>query len=108
MVNDAMNKAIIDAGIPGAAKIQNDDAIAPSVSAGVVFGFLFFAVIALLMVAGLFVEYTSFLGWNDEVENEELHWTKRDKLLVQSKTPAGKAMLAFSPGRNLRKMFYSP
>mmetsp|Transcript_23891 Transcript_23891/g.26509 ORF Transcript_23891/g.26509 Transcript_23891/m.26509 type:complete len:315 (+) Transcript_23891:73-1017(+) len=66
-----------------------------------IFAIIFFSFIALMLVLGLVIEYTPLL--NKSKINEDLNTD-----VAQNKTVLGKAVIAFSPARNMRKLFYSP
>lgn len=70
-----------------------------------VLGGILFGSIFILMILGLIVEKTNFLGnvYNGDV-NEEIN----DRDLVKGKSAVGKFFLCFSPSRNIYKIFYSP
>ena len=78
------------------------------VSAGNTIGFIFFGSLVLLCFLGMVVEYSSIFGYPNYEGIEEEDDSKRDKILVQSKSAPGRALLAFSFSRNLRKMFWTP
>uniref|UniRef100_A0A7S3P2S4 Acyltransferase 3 domain-containing protein n=1 Tax=Euplotes crassus TaxID=5936 RepID=A0A7S3P2S4_EUPCR len=78
-----------------------------SVSGWHIFGFIAFGFFSLFFIVGLFVEYTSLFGQVPPQE-ESASDTQKDKALVNSKSFIGKFFLAFSPSRNLQKMFYTP
>lgn len=73
--------------------------------------------IGLLLIIGLITEYSTFfskpgLGDHDfryleDNMDDPMTDNQVDKDLVQSKTKLGLFFLSFSPGRNLRKIFYT-
>ncbi|CAI2360759.1 unnamed protein product [Moneuplotes crassus] len=79
----------------------------PVVSGWHVVGFIGFGLIGIFLILGLLVEYTEFMGQIPPAD-EPLSDALQDKLLVKSKSLLGKIFLAFSPSRNLKKMFYTP
>jgi len=89
----------------GEAFIPNKSPV--TVSGGHIVGFVGFGFIGVLCILGLFVEYTSFMGQVPHTD-EPLSDANKDKMLVASKSMPGKLFLAFSPSRNLKKMFYTP
>ena len=70
-------------------------------SAGRIVGIIFFSFFGLLLILGVVIEYTPLLNkpFPNEDENADV---------AHNKTIMGKALIAFSPSRNLRKLFYSP
>ncbi|CAI2360959.1 unnamed protein product [Moneuplotes crassus] len=106
---DGMSSLIHQIGMPpsvvGDVHIPSKDPI--TVSGWQIVGFIVFGFIAILLILGLLVEYTPLMG-QVPLTNESLSETKKDKMLVASKSLLGRSLLAFSPSRNLKKMFYTP
>ncbi|CAI2360836.1 unnamed protein product [Moneuplotes crassus] len=111
IVADALTKLIEK--IPSPVPIQAEGVIhfpnkeVPTVSAGHVFGFIGFGLLGVCLILGLFVEYTSLFS-TQLTFGDDMNESQQDKALIKSKTLLGKTLLAFSPARNLRKMFYTP
>ena len=65
-------------------------------------GITFFSLLACVCIVGMVVEYTSLF------DRYKSHVTEPSKDVAQDKNLIGKIFIAFSPSRNLIKLFYSP
>lgn len=101
---DIISQAIVKAsdGLIGSAYFYFAEETTPKMTGWRVFGIIFFTLLAAVCVFGVVVEYTGiFDKYRPDPENPP-------KDVVEHKTVLGKAFVAFSPARNMRKLFYSP
>ena len=67
---------------------------------------VFFGMVGICMLLGFLTEKTSLFGptyYKDSMDDKE-----RDNVLLRSKSVVGKALMCFSPSRNMNKLFYAP
>ncbi|CAI2360314.1 unnamed protein product [Moneuplotes crassus] len=108
IISDALSTLAQNMGVPGGeGMVHFPNKEQYSVSGWHIFGFIAFGYFSLFFIVGLFVEYTSLFGQAPPQE-ESASDAQKDKVLVKSKSFLGKFFLAFSPSRNLQKMFYTP
>lgn len=106
LVGEATQAMLLDIGIKSSVKFDIMSETVPKVETSNIIIFIFFSVIFLLMIVGWIVEYSPLFGKAET--SKDMTDCDKDKLLVESKSGVGKAFLAFSPARNMRKMFFSP
>ena len=88
----------------GVVYIESDHSTTYSI--GYILGFIGFSLLAITIIFGLITEFTPLFG---KIQNEGVtDDSKKDKALVASKSKLGLFFLAFSPSRNLKKLFNSP
>lgn len=88
-----MSSYLVDSGIT--VKIQMSDQTA-DVTAGNIIGFIGFSIFTLIVITGIFVEYTPLFNKPN---------VSKESRLEQSKTKLGLFFLSFSFTRNIAKMF---
>ena len=73
-------------------------------------GFCIFGFLLLLCFVGLVTEYSWLFGGTGVYgkDKTEMNDKERDAALLKEKTKLGKLFICWSPGRNLRKIFFSP
>ena len=108
MIEDAITELAKSKGLPLKGKVSLPHAKPYEATTGNIIGFIFFGGLFLVCITGIIVEYTNLFGTPNYQGIEEGDEGKKDKELVRSKSLPGRALLAFSFSRNLRKMFWAP
>lgn len=101
LADQGLQKVMVFVNIP-------DDHIA-KVEGWRIAGLAVFASILVLMFLGWVTEYSPLFGGSGVLgeEKDDQDQNELDDMLVNEKNVIGKALLCFSPGRNLRKLFWS-
>ena len=94
-----------DNNISGEVRVMFPEEEKYTVKTGNALAITLFAFLLFLCIFGSVVEYTDLFGRPLISDSEEINDEERDKRIVASKSPLGKAFLSFSISRNFKKIF---
>jgi peptidoglycan/LPS O-acetylase OafA/YrhL len=99
IVADALQQ--VAGGLITVTRVDIQDSFSVSVTPWRALGFVFFSIIGLITIMGAVVEFTPLF-------NKAIPQAQMKEDVAMNKTIIGKALISFSPHRNLKKLFYSP